>query len=379
MANILTGLIPDLYAALDVVAREQQGFIPSVQRDATASAGAIGQEVVSPVVPANTAEDITPGVHAQPTGSIEVGTVKVALTKARAVPLIWTGEEQLSVSGSINTIMRDQFAQAFRTLSNEVERDLALTALLGASRAVGTAGTAPFGVAGDLSDAAYVNQILDDNGAPTGDRALVMSSSAMANMRGKQSVLFKVDEAGTEDLLRNGVIGRLQGLNLHTSRFAASNTKGTGASYVANGAFAAGATGVTLKTGTGTVLAGNVVTFDGDSNKYVVGTGVTAPGTLALNAPGLQSAVANNAVMTLGNSYTANVAFHKNAIVLATRVPSMPIGGDSADDVTLVTDPVSGLTFQVCVYKMYKQTKIEIGLVWGMKVIKPEFIATLLG
>ena len=37
MGNTLTGLIPDLYEALDVVSREMVGMIPSVMLDAQAA------------------------------------------------------------------------------------------------------------------------------------------------------------------------------------------------------------------------------------------------------------------------------------------------------------------------------------------------------
>jgi|GEM_PF-5017085 len=55
------------------------------------------------------------------------------------------------------------------------------------------------------------------NGAPTTDLQMVLGSTAIANLRGKQSVLFKVNESGTEQLLREGVLGRLEGFNIHSS------------------------------------------------------------------------------------------------------------------------------------------------------------------
>jgi len=128
MSNTLTGLIPTLYTALDEVSRELIGFIPNVNVDAVAEQGAIGQTVRSPVVPQNTLEDIVPGNDPADSGDQTITYKDVSITKSKAYPIRWTGEEQKSVSqfGVVNTILRDQFAQGFRTLANAVETDLGM-------------------------------------------------------------------------------------------------------------------------------------------------------------------------------------------------------------------------------------------------------------
>lgn len=382
MANTLTGLIPTIYSGLDIVSRELIGFIPNVSRDAKAESGAVNQTVRSPVVPQGQLENITAGANPADSGDQTVGYVDVTITNAKAYPIRWTGEEQLSVTkdGVINTILRDQFAQGFRTLANAVEADLA-GLYVSASRAYGTAGTTPFGTAADMTDFAGVNRILDENGAPASGRKLVIGHAARANLEGKQSQLFKVNEAGDAgSLLRQRAMRELMGFTMGFSAGVKAHTKGTGASYQSNNAsgYAIGDTSIALDTGTGTVLAGDVVTFAGDTNKYVVGTALSG-GSVVLNDPGLRATLADNVAATVGNSYTANMAFHESAMLLAARVPAMPAGGDDAEDVTIVTDPVSGLSFQIAVYKEYRRIKYEIGLAWGVKAVKPAHMATLLG
>lgn len=390
-ANTLTGLIPTLYESLDIVSRELVGMIPAVTMDSTVDRAAKNQTVMSFATPAVTASDITPGVTAPNDGDQVIGNIPISITKSRYVPIRWNGEEQRGMNaggpGAMN-ILRDQFSQAFRTLCNEVEADLALAGRLAASRAYGTAGTAPFGTNGDLSDFAGVRQILEDNGAPTSALRYVAGSSAMANLRGKQAVLFRVNEAGTDQLLRQGILGQVEGMMVGNSAAIKTTTvaKGTGASYTSSTAgFAIGSTSIAIITGTGTVLAGDSVTFAGDPNKYVVTTGVAAPGTIVLAAPGLRIALPASAVaMTVGNAYVPNLAFAKTSIVLATRLPAVPMDAsgnpiDMASDRTTIVDPVSGLAFEVSLYTQYRQIKYEVALAWGQAGVKPEHIAIGLG
>ena len=121
--NTLTGLIPTIYTALDVVSREQVGFIPAVAKNAKADAAAKDQTVTAPVAPEAKTEDIVPGPSAPNTGDQNIGTVDVKITKSKMAPVKWNGEEQLALgpSGTYNTILADQFKQAFRALANEVE------------------------------------------------------------------------------------------------------------------------------------------------------------------------------------------------------------------------------------------------------------------
>lgn len=383
MPNTLTGLIPDLYEALDVVSRELVGLVPAVTRDSGVERAAVNQTVRSHVAPASTASNITPGVTAPDSGDQTIGNVTISITKARAVPVRWNGEEQRGInSGSgYRAVLRDQFSQAFRTLANEMETDLAALHV-SASRAHGTSGTTPFGTAGNYTDASNALKILLDNGAPNSDLHLVINTAAGANLRGLQG--GKANEAGTAAILRQGVLLDIHGFAIRESAqivtFTAGSVTGT---VTATGAVGATAVSITTAAGASTAIkAGDVVTFAGDANKYIAAAdltlGASASGTLTIAAPGLRRA-ASSAGVSVAASFAANMAFRRSAIVLANRLPALPEEGDMADDRMTMVDPISGLPFEVSLYRQYRQIRYEVAAAWGVKVIKPEHLAVLQG
>lgn len=385
MANTITGLIPTIYKAVDRVLREQIGFLGAVYLDPSADQAAKDQNITYPIVPAMTASDITPAaVVTEPSGAT-IGTGTMTISKSRKVPFVWNGEEQAALGGLYDTVKQDQFSQAFRTIVNEVESDLFLAAKRGASRAYGTAGTTPFATAADLTDVAQIRKILADNGAWTDDMHLVLSSASGAKIRGTQANLFKVNEAGSADLLRDGRLGNLEGFQMHESAQIISHTKGTGANYLVDltAGYAVGLTTVHIDTGTGTVLAGDVLTNTKtarDTNKYIINTGFAGDGDgdIVVGKPGLQVAWVNNDPVAVGNNYTGNFALERNALHLLTRIPKLPAEGALGDHI-VVTDPFSGISFLVSMYPAYHEIIVEVALAWGVKAVKSEAIATLLG
>lgn len=382
MANTLTAVLPTIYRAADIVSRELTGFIPAVFRNSSAERAGKDQTISYPIVGSMAAADITPAATSSSGTDRTITAGSMTISKSRKVTFNWTGEEQRSLSNGdqpqLNNILTNQFAQAIRTLANEIEADLWAAAYKGASRGYGTAGTTPFGTANDLSDFAGVRQILDNNGAPQSDLHLVVGSAAMAKLRGIQSVLFKVNEAGSSEFLRQGILGEVMGLMIHNSYPITTHTKGTGTSYQLSAAGAVGDTTINVDTGSGTLLAGDIVTFAGTSDKYVANTALSG-GVFTIGAPGLLAIEADNDAITIGNNYTPNVAFHRQALHLITRAPAMPVGGDSADDVTIITDPNTGLSFEVALYRQYRQITYEVGMSWGVEAVKSAHIAVLLG
>lgn len=379
MANVLTDLAADIYVAAQTVGREQVGFIPAANMNLEAATAAKGDTVRAAFAPTVTAANVTPSMTIPEGVDQEVANKTMTLDKFKSVAIPYTNEDvrHLNNGAGYQTVLGKQLAQAMRALTNEIETDLAVAAKTYCSGAYGTPGSTPFGTINDYTDASFVNKLLIDEGFSM-DNQLVINSAAAATMVGKQSA---VDAAGTDVILRQGVLLDIDGMAIRRSAKVQSQVAGTGASATTNNAgYAVGASTITLASaGTGTILAGDAITFAGDSTVYIVATGdadVSNGGSITLIG-GLKQAIpaAATAITVLGSS-VRNIAFHKPAIEFAMRSSD---GDDAAVDMMTVQDPVSGLVFAIKEYRGYNKKMLDVSALWGVKVWQPEAVKALLG
>lgn len=376
MPNTLTALAPVLFSAAQEVSNEPFGVVSSITTNFDSKGVARGDNVIVPVAPTRAASDFTPSNVSSSGTDAVAQNVTVQITKSRKVDWHLTGEQIRTLDNGSDSQewIRQLIAQGMRTLRNEAEVDAALAIKQGASRAFGTAGTTPF--ASDLTALTNARKILRDNGAPMADLQMCIDTSASLNLL-NLGIVQQAQQAGTDAERRSGILQKQFGFNIVESAGIAVHTKGTGTSYVTSGSTAPAVRDIALVTGSGTVLTGDVVTFAADAvNKYVVNTGVAAPGTISLGRPGARVTIATANAMTIGNNYTANLAFERSAVVGVMRPPLIP--ANPTINQMLISDD-KGMTYLLLDIAQYGQRTWELHLAWGYKVVQSEHVALVLG
>lgn len=364
---------------MDIVSRELVGVIPTATIDAKASGVSMGQTVRVPIT--SKAEVVDGGASANnPTATSEtIDSTDITISKWRVAKMTWTGEEQNAIAGIINPVLAQQYAQKMRAVVNEMEADGANALIAGAlasGNVQGTAGTTPF--ATDLSALTLMYKKLVDKGAPTEQLEFVMNTSAGMNMR-NLTQLQKINESGDDGLLRRGVLGNLFKFNIRESAGFSSHVKGSGSGYLVNGGARKGDHVIAVDTGSGTFKAGDIVTFGDDTTQYVIKNDC-ANGTTAIELINeLVEDVADNSAVTIGANYTASAGFARGSLILANRLPLVPAGGDNCKDRVVITDPVSGIAFEVALWGGAYQNTLTFSTCWGWKNIKGDHSVALLG
>jgi hypothetical protein len=382
----LTGLTETLYQARDKVCREGTAFIGGSMVNGGSQAVSTGGTVTSIRTAQGTAiTSYTPSMTPPDAADITTAVETLTLNKVAGYSIPLKGEQFLQLANTVGTeeALRRLYGQGLRTMINLIEAEAATQAYKGSSRAVGTAGTTPFSSNFEVINS--LRQVLFDNGCPMDDGMLnlAINSSAGTLLRNRFS---KVNESGSDATVRRGEILNISGFSIKESAQIQAHTKGAGASYlINNGNVAVGSTTLTVDGGTVNTTgfkAGDIITIADDpaAGAYVVNTGLTATsGSVVINHPGLRGLIVNDKAVTIGDSYTANVGWHKEAIEIAMRPPAQPPGGDAGTEIATLVDDQTGLSFSARLYKGRGMNIIEMICIYGVKVWKPEFVATLRG
>jgi len=382
MANTFTPIIPNLTTAMQRVAQEMAPLPALAQTEFKAEEAALNQSVTIPIAPTVAGVNRTPAAQFSVAADRAVTNTSITITKDRAFPFHMTGDDFARIRQNPDFIPAS-LQQAIRSWRNEVHSDLAdlaasaagwYSASAGASGAAfGTAGTDPFASNYDVLVDAY--NALTDSLAPLEGRFAMIDTKANANLN-KLGVLTKANEAGSTDALRNGFIGRLAGFDVAVANVVARPAIGTGSGYLVNGALSAGATTITVDTGSGTILAGDVVTFGADTTQYVVATALS--GSTFVLSSGLVANVADNAAVAVQARSRRNIAAHREGFGLAIRLPKLPPEGDAGEHQVIV-DPVTGIGVRFSTYKGYGLNNYELSSAWGVAAVRKELIKNILG
>jgi hypothetical protein len=370
--NTLTVLIPTVIAALQRVLRNQGALANLAVSDMSAETAALNQTINLPASVAQSAYDVEPGPTPPARGGVTPTAKVLTIEKYRGSRFALTGEDWRAIGARGPDLRLMQIDQCIATLIDEVSAYVWGKYDVQAGYAVGTAGTNPFASSPDILMDAWAIAGLAK--APNLGRIGCLGVADWA-AAGKLDQFQKSLEAPQGTNFALAQFGMLANYAMTWDQSISSHaTVGTAANYVLDGAAAKGATAILLKTGTGTLLAGDVVTIG--NYKYVVAslTGFN----LVLQA-GLLEAVADAATVTINAAHRSSLLVHPDAMVLAIRPPAEAPDGDAATSLAIIRDPVTGIAMRLAQYKGYHASQWELSIVYGAKVRRPELATKLLG
>lgn len=378
MANVLTAITPKLLA-MGLLALREAAFMPQiVNRGYETTAGQKGSTIDVAIPAAITAQDVTPSNTPPSIASITPTSVPITLDQWKDASFNLTDKDILEIDMGI---MPMQASEAIKALANVVNVYI-LSMYKKFYGYVGSAGTTPF--ASNTTDVTNARKALFKQLCPMRDLRMVIDPDAEANalnLEAFQSATW----SNTDRTIKEALIERRLGFNWFPHQLMPTHTKGTATSITTETSTAAGASAVTLRvaSGTGTLVEGDIITFAGHTQTYVVTSGktLTTGGVSTPIAPNLAVAVDGTSVavaVTLKSSHVNNLAIHRDAIAFASR-PFENVQAGLGVITESAVDTESGLTLRLEITREHKQTKFSYDILYGAGVVRRELGCRIAG
>jgi len=322
------------------------------------------------------AKDFTSTTDAQ---DIEEDKVLVSLDKIADVTVDITSK-QLTLN--VQDFGEQVVEGAMQAIAQKIDEDLA-DLYKDVYNYSGDAGQTP----DKLAHISAARKVLNENKVPFGSRRMVVDPEADADLLVLDAII-NAEKSGTTAALREASIGRLLGFDTFMNQNIVAHTKGTLATdgtdtIQPKAAISAGATTATLESSgsddlTGTLVKGDIIEFEDVEGSYVITETATADNNeIAIKfSPGAAEEVATTKDVTIKDSHTGNLAFHRNAFALVNRPMALPMGG--ADGYVASFE---GLTVRATMgYSMSsKENTMSFDILYGTKTLDPRLATRVWG
>lgn len=255
----------------------------------------------------------------------------------------------------------------------------------------GTSGSTPDG----LDDFAGAAKVLNDNRAPVTMRRAVWNPAAQAKFQ-ILDALVGAEKSGSVEALREGSIGRVNGLDnfmtqavkVHTAGLYTALADVTAEADVSAVNATDAATGLKYTTVTFTsaagastakILKGDIMTIDGKQYVAIADSAAAVAGVVDAKVyPQIAEDIEDEAVTfadKTAGGHVANLAFHKNAFTFVTRPMELP------KDKEAYVVSYGGVTLRIVIgyNQQYKRTEMSIDVLYGYKTLYPELATRVLG
>lgn len=316
-------------------------------------------------------------------------SVTVSITDHWHIAVPFTIREQ---SLSVDEYTEKFLTDAVGKLANKV--DLSLMSLYKKiGNSAGTPGTVPNAYS-TFGDAAAK---LSSECTPGTNRSVILEPKAYYSMIGARTSLQHPDPYGTQTIEGCGVVKVSNNVPKHTNGTANS-------SYVVNDTVVDGDTVVTIGTGSGTFVVGDIVSFEGcfklnpvsyestgDLMEFVVTEALSGAGDLKISPAIKTTGSSRNVSNVPGNTkkvflvtktygaagtYSNNLVFHKKALCLATARFSLPNTATIKEQLTrngvtmTFTGDWDGGNFR---------ENYRLDVIWGVKELRPSWACRIVG
>lgn len=373
MANTISPIVPKILGRAMMALRQTAWMPRLVNSDYSVEAARKGSTIDIQIPSALAATDVTPSPTLTPSDSTPT-TVQIPLNNWKHVSFHLTDKELKEIDAQDGFIPM-QMSEGMKALGNAINISI-FNAYKKVYGFTGTAATTPF--ASDYNAALDVRKILADQLCPKGERRFVVDNTAEVNLL-KLAPFRDASQSADARVIAEGEIGRKLGFDWFADDHVPLHTAGTGSGYLVNGTLSLGLKTIPVDTGTGTLVEGDIITFAGHTQTYVITANYAGgAGNISIE-PGLVAVPADNAAITKVATHRVNLAFHRDAIAFANRSMVTEMDRLSTNPMWTVQDPKTGLVFRAELIRQNKQWAWDFDVLWGADIARRELACRLAG